>query len=181
MVMVRTLKIIKRLAMSGEMVGEALVPYYRQILPILNIFKAKNGKYQFYCASIIAHLNAYACRDHDYPHARDPFLCSVNQVELIQKKKNAIKGVSQTFCTPSFFFYLCPVCVTFKPEKNVGNFFSISRSTYNGVLLTFFYLFSTVSKKFNSFSLAAKSLLRGNFGVEMFHIYPILNQLIHKK
>jgi hypothetical protein len=27
---------------SGEMVGEALVPYYRQILPILNIFKNNN-------------------------------------------------------------------------------------------------------------------------------------------
>ncbi|ERE86367.1 parkin coregulated protein [Cricetulus griseus] len=26
------------------MVGEALVPYYRQILPILNIFKNMNGK-----------------------------------------------------------------------------------------------------------------------------------------
>ncbi|XP_064505052.1 parkin coregulated gene protein [Pseudopipra pipra] len=26
------------------MVGEALVPYYRQILPVLNIFKHLNGK-----------------------------------------------------------------------------------------------------------------------------------------
>jgi len=27
------------------MVGEALVPYYRQILPVLNIFRAKNRAY----------------------------------------------------------------------------------------------------------------------------------------
>jgi Parkin co-regulated protein. len=38
-----TLKVIQRLVMSTDMVGEALVPYYRQILPIFNIFKNKNG------------------------------------------------------------------------------------------------------------------------------------------
>lgn len=37
-----TLKVLQHLVISGEMVGEALVPYYRQILPILNIFKNKN-------------------------------------------------------------------------------------------------------------------------------------------
>ena len=30
------LKIIQKLVLSGEMIGEALVPYYRQILPIFN-------------------------------------------------------------------------------------------------------------------------------------------------
>ena len=39
-----TLKVLQHLVVSGEMVGEALVPYYRQILPILNIFKNKNRK-----------------------------------------------------------------------------------------------------------------------------------------
>ena len=34
-----TLKVLQHLVISGDMVGEALVPYYRQILPILNIFK----------------------------------------------------------------------------------------------------------------------------------------------
>ena len=28
--------------MSAETIGEALVPYYRQILPVLNIFKNQN-------------------------------------------------------------------------------------------------------------------------------------------
>ena len=32
--------------MSADMVGEALVPYYRQILPILNIFKNVNSELQ---------------------------------------------------------------------------------------------------------------------------------------
>merc|ERR1719183_768084 len=38
-----TLKILQHLVVSGSMVGEALVPYYRQILPILNIFKNRNS------------------------------------------------------------------------------------------------------------------------------------------
>lgn len=39
-----TLKVLQHLVVSGEMVGEALVPYYRQILPILNIFKNMNSE-----------------------------------------------------------------------------------------------------------------------------------------
>jgi len=35
---------LQRLVTSGEMIGEALVPYYRQILPIFNIVKNKNDK-----------------------------------------------------------------------------------------------------------------------------------------
>jgi len=37
-----TLKVLQHLVVSGEMIGEALVPYYRQILPMLNLFKNKN-------------------------------------------------------------------------------------------------------------------------------------------
>jgi len=37
-----TLKILQTLVLSGDMIGEALVPYYRQILPVFNIFKNKN-------------------------------------------------------------------------------------------------------------------------------------------
>ena len=37
------LKVLKSLVLSGDMIGEALVPYYRQILPIFNIFKAQNN------------------------------------------------------------------------------------------------------------------------------------------
>jgi hypothetical protein len=38
-VLVVTLKIMQQLVLSAELVGEALVPYYRQILPVFNIFK----------------------------------------------------------------------------------------------------------------------------------------------
>lgn len=37
------LKVLQQLVLSGEMIGEALVPYYRQILPVLNLFKNKNS------------------------------------------------------------------------------------------------------------------------------------------
>jgi len=37
-----TLKILQKLVRSGDLIGEALVPYYRQILPILNMYKNKN-------------------------------------------------------------------------------------------------------------------------------------------
>ena len=38
------LKIIQKLVLSGDMIGEALVPYYRQILPVFNIFRNNNTK-----------------------------------------------------------------------------------------------------------------------------------------
>ncbi|XP_063721742.1 parkin coregulated gene protein homolog [Symsagittifera roscoffensis] len=41
-IMCTTLKILQHLIVSGEMVGEALVPYYRQLLPILRQFKQHN-------------------------------------------------------------------------------------------------------------------------------------------
>lgn len=39
-----TLKVLQHLVTSADLVGEALVPYYRQILPIFNIFKNMNGE-----------------------------------------------------------------------------------------------------------------------------------------
>jgi len=40
-VIATTLKVLQTLVLAGEMIGEALVPYYRQILPVFNIFKNK--------------------------------------------------------------------------------------------------------------------------------------------
>jgi len=37
-----TLKALQHLVVAADLVGEALVPYYRQIFPILNIFRSKN-------------------------------------------------------------------------------------------------------------------------------------------
>lgn len=38
----RVLNVIQVLVQCDERIGEALVPYYRQLLPIFNLFKAKN-------------------------------------------------------------------------------------------------------------------------------------------
>ncbi len=37
-----TLKILQALVACSDTIGEALVPYYRQILPVFNLFKIKN-------------------------------------------------------------------------------------------------------------------------------------------
>jgi len=37
-----TLQLLQKLIMSAELVGEALVPYYRQLLPIFNLYKLRN-------------------------------------------------------------------------------------------------------------------------------------------
>jgi hypothetical protein len=42
-IIVTLLKVLQKLVVSGELIGEALVPYYRQILPVFNLFKAKNN------------------------------------------------------------------------------------------------------------------------------------------
>lgn len=41
-VMCITLRLLQKLVASYDLVGEALVPYYRQILPIFNIYKNRN-------------------------------------------------------------------------------------------------------------------------------------------
>lgn len=42
-----TFKKLQKLVLANEMIGEALVPYYRQILPIFNLFKYKRSKNSF--------------------------------------------------------------------------------------------------------------------------------------
>jgi hypothetical protein len=37
-----TLQLLQKLVVSADLVGEALVPYYRQILPIFNLYKNWN-------------------------------------------------------------------------------------------------------------------------------------------
>ena len=44
-----TLRAIQHLVRSADCVGEALVPYFRQILPVLNLLKDRNGKILIYC------------------------------------------------------------------------------------------------------------------------------------
>lgn len=42
-ILTTVLKVVQKLVVSGELIGEALVPYYRQILPVLNLFRTKNS------------------------------------------------------------------------------------------------------------------------------------------
>lgn len=49
-VIVKVLKVLQRLVTCDfegghPLIGQALVPYYRQILPVLNIFIRQNGEY----------------------------------------------------------------------------------------------------------------------------------------
>ncbi len=56
-VMCTTLKVLQHLVVSADMVGEALVPYYRQILPVFNIFKNCNCKEKnHYHCNVVAKL-----------------------------------------------------------------------------------------------------------------------------
>merc|ERR1712125_218131 len=41
-IMCTTMKVLQTLVLSGDMIGEALVPYYRQILPVFNLYKSNN-------------------------------------------------------------------------------------------------------------------------------------------
>lgn len=43
--MCTTLKIIQQLVMASDLVGPALVPFYRQLLPAFNVYKIKNRKF----------------------------------------------------------------------------------------------------------------------------------------
>jgi hypothetical protein len=43
-IMCSTLKVLQKLVISGDLIGEALVPYYRQILPMFNLFKSCHNK-----------------------------------------------------------------------------------------------------------------------------------------
>merc|ERR1719427_1330609 len=38
-IMCTMFKILQKLVLSGDMIGEALVPYYRQLLPMFNLYK----------------------------------------------------------------------------------------------------------------------------------------------
>ncbi|KAH8301831.1 hypothetical protein KR059_012522, partial [Drosophila kikkawai] len=60
-VMCTTLKIIQQLVMSSDLVGPALVPFYRQLLPMFNAFKVKNCRY-FLINSLRDNFFVYICK-----------------------------------------------------------------------------------------------------------------------
>jgi hypothetical protein len=48
------LQILQQLVQVNDMIGEALVPYYRQILPVFNLFKNKNGMRHCWGRNVVA-------------------------------------------------------------------------------------------------------------------------------
>ena len=44
-VMSTTMKIIQQLVTSSDLVGPALVPFFRQLLPVFNAYKSRNSKF----------------------------------------------------------------------------------------------------------------------------------------
>ncbi|KFV60191.1 Parkin coregulated gene protein, partial [Tyto alba] len=89
-----TLKVLQHLVVSAEMVGEALVPYYRQILPVLNIFKNMNEEYgmALHCGRYLSSMgiSSVTCFSH----------CKVNSGDGIdyshQKRENIGDLIQET-------------------------------------------------------------------------------------
>jgi hypothetical protein len=55
-VMCTTMKIIQQLVTASDLVGPALVPFFRQLLPIFNAYKSRNSKLSeisFFCESVL--------------------------------------------------------------------------------------------------------------------------------
>ena len=44
-IVVKTLRHLQELVKSSDVLAESLVPYYRQILPVMNLLKHRNGKH----------------------------------------------------------------------------------------------------------------------------------------
>ena len=82
-VMCRTLKALQQLARSGDFIGQALVPYYRQLLPIFNIFKNKNRELFFLTHVFCTHhwkIHKRALFRRFPMHTDYNFLCFIKQV-----------------------------------------------------------------------------------------------------
>lgn len=57
------LQLLQKLVLSSELVGQALVPYYRQILPIFNLYITRCARVRVCCVlvGVCSVLRAFAC------------------------------------------------------------------------------------------------------------------------
>eukprot|EP00490_Sorites_sp_Unknown_P017882 CAMPEP_0114695776 /NCGR_PEP_ID=MMETSP0191-20121206/71768_1 /TAXON_ID=126664 /ORGANISM="Sorites sp." /LENGTH=403 /DNA_ID=CAMNT_0001992501 /DNA_START=60 /DNA_END=1268 /DNA_ORIENTATION=+ len=68
------LKVLQTLVLSGDMIGEALVPYYRQILPTFALYIGKNknlGHLMDYAATQAFELDLYIGKNKNLGHLMD--------------------------------------------------------------------------------------------------------------
>jgi len=47
-IMCKTLKIVQRMVIEHPSIGEDLVPFFRQLLPVCNLFRVRNSKPCYY-------------------------------------------------------------------------------------------------------------------------------------
>ncbi|XP_011149131.1 parkin coregulated gene protein homolog isoform X1 [Harpegnathos saltator] len=87
-----TMKVLQRLVRSADCIGEALVPYFRQILPIPNLLKDRNGKHA-------ERLN-FSCKTMIFPKKNKTLVIPVNLGEGIdysqQRGENAADLIQET-------------------------------------------------------------------------------------
>lgn len=105
--MCSTLRVIQHLVKSGDMVGEALVPYYRQILPALNLFKEKNGKLKLYTYNtfIINHPILVNCGDEiDYSQMRGDNLADIinETLEILERYGGEDAFINIKYLIPTY-------------------------------------------------------------------------------
>lgn len=92
-----TLKVLQHLVVSADMVGEALVPYYRQILPILNICKSMNCESY---ANIIPYLTDSGFCENFCDPSLPPIVCYiVISFSLRSCTISVIDNLSPHLCT----------------------------------------------------------------------------------
>lgn len=103
------LLLLQQLVLSADRIGEALVPYYRQILPIFNLFKLQN----------CAHFPP--CRFFYFL-----FFCEVNSGDAIdygqQKKSNVGDLVLTKKGSPFSTVFKCSTCPSFQVEETLALF-----------------------------------------------------------
>lgn len=78
-----TLRILQQLVTSADMIGEALVPYYRQILPILNVYKNANGKVYLHTLN-----NLYLLSEHEQTLLQYLKTYISNNLKILTKKNS---------------------------------------------------------------------------------------------
>ena len=87
-----TLKVLQHLVNSADLVGEALVPYYRQILPIFNTYKHLNCEFEL--VYVRMHIRTYICS----PYVRT-FLCNLVEAHdcySVDRRKRVILEQSRS-------------------------------------------------------------------------------------
>lgn len=102
-IMCKTLKKIQKLVLSADMVGEALVPYYRQILPVFNLFKNKKSKNYWFIEWLMAWLENLGDKI-DYAQRKNDNLGDLIQetLEILEKNGGEDAYINIKYMVPTY-------------------------------------------------------------------------------